>query len=136
VAELDPTLDPFTVFNRHVLRGLVDQALGGLNPQRALYEAQKLQLRLTRLVDAFERVTGARPGPRLQVDFRGTMPLERRLDRLGRRLALAATSGSAIVASGVTAASNHVAEWVPVTFGGVAAVFGSLLLMDVLRRGD
>ena len=87
VAELDPTLDPFAVFSRHVLRGLVDQALGGLDPQRALYEAQKLRLRLTRVVDAFERVTGARPGSRLQVDFRGTLPLERRLDRLGRRLA-------------------------------------------------
>src|SRR5207237_574889 len=100
VAELDPTLDPFEVFSRHVLRGLVDQALAGLEPGRALYEAQKLRLRLTRLVDALERVTGARPGPRLQVDFRGTLPLERRLDGIGRRLALAATSGSARVASG------------------------------------
>ena len=134
VAELDPTLDPFEVFSRHVLRGLVDQALAGLEPGRALYEAQKLRLRLTRLVDALERVTGARPGPRLQVDFRGTMPLERRLDVLGRRLALAATSGSALVASGVTAASNHVGEWVPTTFGAVAALFGALLLLDVLRR--
>jgi hypothetical protein len=34
----------------------------------------------------------------------------------------------------VTAASSHVAEWVPVTFGVVAAVFGSLLLLDLLRR--
>jgi ubiquinone biosynthesis protein len=136
VAELDPTLDPFALFSRHVLRSLVDQALGGLDPQRALYEAQKLRLRLTRLVDAFERVTGARPGPRLQVDFRGTTPLERRLDLLGRRLALALSSGSAIVASSVTAASDHVAEWVPVTFGVVAALFGALLLLDVLRRHD
>jgi predicted unusual protein kinase regulating ubiquinone biosynthesis (AarF/ABC1/UbiB family) len=134
VAELDPTLDPFAVFSRHVLRSLVGQAFGGLDPQRALYEAQKLRLRLTRLVDAFERVTGARPGPRLQIDFRGTQPLERRLDRLGRRLALAATSGSALIASGITAASSHVQGWVPVTFGVVAALFGSLLLLDVLRR--
>jgi hypothetical protein len=134
VAELDPTLDPFALFSRHVLRSLVDQALAGLDPQRALYEAQKLRLRLTRLVDAFERVTGARPGPRLQVDFRGTNPLERRLDLLGRRLALALSSGSAIVASGVTAASDNVAEWVPVSFGVVGALFGSLLLLDLLRR--
>jgi predicted unusual protein kinase regulating ubiquinone biosynthesis (AarF/ABC1/UbiB family) len=136
VAELDPTLDPFAVFSRHVLRGLVDQALGGLDPQRALYEAQKLRLRLTRVVDAFERVTGARPGARLQVDFRGTLPLERRLDRLGRRLAVAGISGAALIASGVTAASNHVADWVPSTFGGVAAFFGGLLLLDVLRRRE
>ena len=134
VAELDPTLDPFTVFSRHVLRGLVDQAFAGLDPQRALYEAQKLRLRLTRLVDAFERVTGARPGPRLEVHFRGTQPLERRLDLLARRLALAGTTGAAIIASGVTAASSHAASWVPTTFGAVAGVFGALLLMDVLRR--
>jgi ubiquinone biosynthesis protein len=134
VAELDPTLDPFAVFNRRVVRGLVDQALSGLNPQQALYEAQKLRLRLTRLVDAFERVTGARPGPRLEVHFRGTQPLERRLDLLARRLALAGTTGAAIIASGVTAASSHAASWVPTTFGVVAGVFGALLLMDVLRR--
>ena len=134
VSELDPTLDPFAVFSRHVLRGLVDQAFAGLDPQRALYEAQKLRLRLTRVVDAFERVTGARPGARLQVDFRGTLPLERRLDLLGRRLALAVTAGAALVASGVTAASSHVGGWVPVTFGTVAGVFGGLLLLDVLRR--
>jgi len=134
VAELDPTLDPFAVFNRRVVRGLVDQALSGLDPQRALYEAQKLRLRLTRLIDAFERVTGARPGPRLEVHFRGTQPLERRLDLLARRLALAGTTGAAIIASGVTAASSHAASWVPTTFGVVAGLFGALLLMDVLRR--
>jgi ubiquinone biosynthesis protein len=136
VAELDPTLDPFAVFNRRVVRGLVDQALAGLDPQRALYESQKLRLRLTRLVDAFERVTGARPGPRLEVHFRGTQPLERRLDLLARRLALAGTTGAAIIASGITAASSHAASWVPTTFGVVAGVFGALLLMDVLRRRD
>ena len=134
VAELDPTLDPFSVFGRHFARGLVDQVLGGLDPQRALYESQKLRLRATRLVEGFERVIGARPGPRLRVDFRGTAPLEARIDRLGRRLALAATSGAALVASGVTAASDNVGEWVPVTFGSVAGLLGLLLLVDLLGR--
>jgi hypothetical protein len=134
VAELDPTLDPFTVFGRHFMRGLVDQALGTLDPQRALYESQKLRLRATRLVEGFERVIGARPGPRLRVDFRGTAPLEARIERLGRRLSLAATSGAAVVASGVTAASDTVGEWVPITFGATAGALGALLLLDLLRR--
>jgi hypothetical protein len=47
---------------------------------------------------------------------------------------LAGTTGAAIIASGVTAASSHAAAWVPTTFGVVAGVFGALLLMDVLRR--
>jgi ubiquinone biosynthesis protein len=133
-AELDPELDPFALAGRYVTRGILDRFRTGADPRRALYEAEKLRLRLTRLVEAFERATGARPGRRLQVEFRGTRPLEERIERASRRLALAGTAAGALVATGITAASEHVATWVPATLGGASAVLLAALGRDLLRR--
>jgi len=50
-------------------------------------------------------------------------------------VALAVTAGSALVATGATAAAVHVASWVPITLGSVGGTFVVLLLLDLLR-GD
>jgi ubiquinone biosynthesis protein len=133
-AELDPTLDPFAVIGRFLLRDLAAQLRSSLDPQRTLYEAQKLKLRLSRLIEAFERITGARPGVKLQVDFRGTEPIERTIGQAGRRLALALVAGCAFVAGGVTDASANVGGWVPVMLFCVAGVLTVWLLADLARR--
>src|SRR5207302_6422956 len=71
VTKLDPSLDPFHVVARFLLRSAGERLLKQADPQAVYYEAQKLKLRLGRLTEAVERATGARPGTKLQVDFLG-----------------------------------------------------------------
>jgi predicted unusual protein kinase regulating ubiquinone biosynthesis (AarF/ABC1/UbiB family) len=135
VSELDPELDPFSVVGRFLMRNLITRARAGVEPKRLFYDVSKLKVRAERLIESFERISGARPGPRFQVDVRGISPLERTIRVAARRVALAVTAGSALVATGATAAAVHVASWVPITLGSVGGTFVLLLLLDLLR-GD
>jgi ubiquinone biosynthesis protein len=133
--ELDPELDPFSVVGRFLIRNLLTRVQAGVEPKRLFYDVSKLKVRAERLVDAFERISGARPGPRFQVDVGGISPLERTIKVAARRVSLAVTAGSALVATGATAAAVHVASWVPITLGSVGGAFTALLLIDLLRGG-
>jgi predicted unusual protein kinase regulating ubiquinone biosynthesis (AarF/ABC1/UbiB family) len=133
VAELDPTLDPFAPISGFVLGAMRSRLREHAHPQRLFYEVQKAKTRLTRLVEAVERVTGARPGPRLEVRFRGIEPLEDTIRAASRRLSIGLTAGGALIATGITAASAHVADWVPITLGSVAGVLTAALGLDLLR---
>jgi ubiquinone biosynthesis protein len=133
--ELDPELDPFSVVGRFLMRNLLSRAQAGVEPKRLFYDVQKLKTRAERMIEAFERISGARPGGRLQVDVRGISPLERTIRVAARRVALAVTAGSALVATGTTAAAAHLADWVPITLGGLGGAFTVLLLLDLLRGG-
>jgi ubiquinone biosynthesis protein len=133
VSKLDPTLDPFRVIGRFLLRSGAEQVLRTANPQQLYYEAQKLRVRLVRFVDAVERATGARPGPKLQVDFIGAPAIEDAIRGAGRRLALAAGGAAGLVGAAATAAAGT-AGWIPVSFAAVAGVFGGWLGIDLLRR--
>jgi predicted unusual protein kinase regulating ubiquinone biosynthesis (AarF/ABC1/UbiB family) len=132
--ELDPELDPFAIVGPFLLKGLVEKIRGGADPKKLFYEAQKLKVRGERLIESFERITGARPGSRLQVEFRGTAPLESTIREAVRRLSLAALAGSAIVSSAITAAASRVETWVPVTLGSVGAALSAVLLAELVRR--
>jgi predicted unusual protein kinase regulating ubiquinone biosynthesis (AarF/ABC1/UbiB family) len=132
--ELDPELDPFSVVGRFLMKNLVARAQAGADPKRLFYDVQKLKVRGERLVESFERISGARPGQRLQVDVRGISPLEHTIRVAARRLAIAITAGSALVATGATAAAPNVDRWVPVTLGASGAALAALLLLDLLRR--
>jgi len=133
-AALDPDLDPFSVVGGFLFRLFRQRFRTGADPKRLFYEAQKLRVRGTRLVEAFERITGARPGPRFPVALRGTGPIEETIRRAARQLALAATGGAAIVATGFTAASGQVETWVPATLGAVGGTLTLLMFVDVLRN--
>jgi hypothetical protein len=133
-ATLDPTLDPFAVAGQFLTKGLVERIRGRLDPKTLFYEGQKLRLRAVRLIEAVERLAGARPGPKLTVNFRGTERLEDTIRRAGRRLALALTAGGALVATAITASSTHVAGWVPVTIGSAGGVLTLGLVADLVRR--
>ena len=58
-----------------------------------------------RVVEAVERLIGARPGQKLEVNFRAAS-LEETIRRAGRRLALGFIAGAAVLASGLTASPN------------------------------
>jgi ubiquinone biosynthesis protein len=133
-AELDPTLDPFAVAGQFLMRKFRDEAKGRMDPQKLFYESQKLRMRMVRLVESIERVTGARPGPKLQVDFRGTERLEDNIRRAGRRLSLALVAGALWLGTAVAAASTHLAGWVPLSLAGLGGVFTLGLGLDLLRR--
>jgi ubiquinone biosynthesis protein len=134
VAELDPELDPFTVVGSFLLRNLGERVRKQAEPERLYYEGQKLRLRAGRLLDAIERATGARPGPKLQVDFLGSAGIEDAIRRAGRRLALAVVSAAGLAATGITAASDEPAGWIPGTLAAVAAAAAAWLGLDLLRR--
>ena len=107
-AELDPTLDPFAVAGDYLFRDLGGRLREGADLQRIAYEGQKLKWRLTRLAEAFERLAGARPGPRLQVQFSGIERLEDTIRTAARRVALAIAAGACIVSMGFTANETRV----------------------------
>jgi hypothetical protein len=94
------------------------------------YESQKLKIRVTRVFEAVERLVGARPGHKLEVNFRG-MSLERTVRSASRQVALGFTAGFAMLASAVTATSERVTGWVPVAFGIASAVFTLALVADL-----
>jgi ubiquinone biosynthesis protein len=133
IAELDPSLNPFQVVGDFLARNVRDRMIRQADPQRWFYEGQKLKLRATRLIEAIERATGARPGPKLQVDFLGSADIERAISRAGRRLAIAALAAASLVGSAMTAATST-ANWVPIVFGVAGAVLGGWLVLDINRR--
>ncbi len=133
-AELDPTLDTFKVAGNFALKTLGERIREGASPRQMVYEAQKAKLRLVRLVEAVERVTGARPGAKLQVDFRGTEAVEETIRRVGQRVTLGIMAAAAILGSAITAAADNVAGWVPATLGSVAALLTASVIVDLVRR--
>ena len=133
IAELDPSLDPFRVVGDYLARNVRDRLRRQADPQRLFYEGQKVKLRLTRLVEAIERATGARPGPKLQVDFLGSAEIERAISRAGRRLALAAVAAASLVSCAATAATST-AGWIPIAFAAAGAILATWLVLDLSRR--
>jgi ubiquinone biosynthesis protein len=131
-AELDPELDPFSVVGRFLLKTFAGRIRQSADPKKLFYEAQKVRLRLTRLLEAIERMTGARPGPRFQVDFPAMDSLETTIRRAVRRMALAAGAAATIIGTAITSASADTADWLPLCMGIGAAVFTALLVIDFL----
>ncbi|MDX6542030.1 MAG: ubiquinone biosynthesis protein, partial [Gaiellales bacterium] len=94
--ELDPELQPVELVGRFVARSLTRDLARRGDPRVALYELQKLRVRSRRLLEGLERVTGARPGPGLQVEVRGLAELERSVRRM--TIAIAAAAFAAAIA--------------------------------------
>jgi ubiquinone biosynthesis protein len=132
--ELDPALDPLSVVGEFVMRGFLGRLRERLDPKWLFYEGQKLRTRLVRLAEAIERLAGARPGPKLQVHFKGTENLEQQVRRAGRRVSLALMSGGSLVGAAV-ASLGTAPEWVTPALGIAGGVLAVGLLVDVLRRG-
>jgi ubiquinone biosynthesis protein len=132
-AQLDPGLDPFDVAGSFLMRNLIRGMGARFDPQTLFYQSQRLKVRFLRVVEAVERLIGARPGQKLEVNFRASS-LETTIRRAGRRLALGLTAGAALLATGLTVLSTRVSGWVPAAFGVAAAVLTLGLLVDLFRR--
>ena len=132
-AQLDPTLDPFDVAGKFLMRTVLRGMGTKLDPQTLFYQSQRFKVRFLRVVESIERLIGARPGQKLEVNFRAST-LETTIRRAGRRLALGVTAGAALLATGLTVLSDRVAGWVPAAFGIVGAVLTLGLIADLFRR--
>ena len=132
-AELDPELDPFSVVGGFVARNLLTRVRRSADPKRIFYEVQKLEVRANALVEAIERIAGARPGARLQIDVAGHDAARGHDPQSGASLSLAIAAGSCLVAAGSTAAA-HVTSWIPITLGAAGGALTIMLLLDLRRR--
>jgi ubiquinone biosynthesis protein len=132
-AELDPDIDPFAVAGKFLMRNVVRGMGAKLDPTSLFYQTQRFKVRFMKMVEAIERLVGARPGQKLEVNFRAAT-LETTIRRAGRRLALSLTAGAAILGTALTAASDRVANWVPLAFGAAAAALTLSLLIDLVRK--
>jgi ubiquinone biosynthesis protein len=133
-AELDPSLDPFSVAGGFLFRRIAAQARAAANPRRVFYEAEKLRVRATRVLEGVERLVASQSGAALQVDMPGNRGLEQAVTRAARRIGLALIAATALAAAAVTASVSGTAGWVTPTFAAVGAVIGAALLIDIVRR--
>ena len=69
----------------------------------------------------------------MQIDLKGTTPLEETIRTAARALALAIAAGSCLVAAGSTAAA-HVVSWIPIALGAAGGVLTLMLLFGL--RGE
>jgi ubiquinone biosynthesis protein len=132
-AALDPDLDPFDVAGSFMMRSVFKEMGGKLDPKALFYQVQKFKVRGLRVVEAIERMIGARPGQKLEVNFRATT-LEATIRRAGRRLAIGLTAGAMVLASGLTATSTRVEAWVPIAFGAAGLLLTVAMLVDIVRK--
>jgi ubiquinone biosynthesis protein len=132
LAQLDPTVDPFDVAGKFMMRSLLTGMGGKVDPKALFYQVQRLKVRAMRVIEAVERLIGARPGQKLEVNFRAAS-LERTVRRAGRRLAIGLVAAAALLGTAITATSTRVESWVPLTLGGIGLLFVIGLLMDLVR---
>lgn len=133
-AELDPTLNPYDVAGKYLMRLMTKRIGAALNPKTFVYQSQKLKVRTLRMIEAVESLVGARPGgPKPVVNFKANS-LEDIVRHTGRRLALGLTAAASVLACGLTTTSTIVAQWVPITFGVIAGLLTLGLVIDLLRR--
>jgi ubiquinone biosynthesis protein len=133
-AELDSTLDPFSFAESFVLRNTIRQLGDGLDLKQLFYQVQKAKFRLVRFFETIEGITSARPGAKLQVNFRGTERLEYTIAKASRLLSLALVLSGASVGTAVTVVSPQAPWWVPTAIGSAGVVLSMLLVVDLIRR--
>lgn len=131
-AELDPELDPFEVAGSFLMRSMTARVKERIDPKWIFYESQKLRMRVVRLVETLERLTGARPGHKLEVNFRAER-LERIVARAARELSLGATASAALLGASRLATGGKTPASVTAGLGVLGGLIGVRLIADVVR---
>ncbi len=132
-AQLDPELDPFDVAGKFLMRNVFTGMGASSTRRRSSIKAQKIKVRAMRVVEAIERLIGARPGQKLEVNFRAVLARGDGARRAGRRLALGVVAAAALLGTAIVATAQRVPSWVPVALGIVGGLFTLGLLVDLLR---
>jgi predicted unusual protein kinase regulating ubiquinone biosynthesis (AarF/ABC1/UbiB family)/nucleotide-binding universal stress UspA family protein len=131
-AQLDPTVDPFDVAGRFLMKNVLSGMGSKLDPKALFYQSQRMKVRALKVIEAVERLIGARPGQKLEVNFKAAS-LETTVRRAGRHLALGAVAAAALLGTAIMTVSTRVPDWVPIALGTVGAIFTLALLVDLVR---
>jgi len=129
-SQLDPTVDPFGVAGNFLMRNVLTGMGAKIDPKALFYQLQRFKVRGLRVIEAVERLIGARPGQKLEVNFRAAS-LERTVRRAGRRLAIGLVAAASLLGAAITADAKE--AWLPVSLGAIGLVFTIGLLMDLVR---
>jgi predicted unusual protein kinase regulating ubiquinone biosynthesis (AarF/ABC1/UbiB family)/nucleotide-binding universal stress UspA family protein len=127
-AELDPTLDPFSVAGTFYMRQLVGRLRSLPPPRQLFYETQKLRVRAERLIENLEKLAAESGQDSMD------QTLHDAVTHAGRRVAVGLTAATAMIASAVTAGNPKAARWTAPSFGAAAAVLTGALAVDLFRR--
>jgi predicted unusual protein kinase regulating ubiquinone biosynthesis (AarF/ABC1/UbiB family) len=131
-AQLDPDVDPFDVAGKFLMRSVLRSMGTKTDPKALFYQTQRLKVRAMRVIEAVERLIGARPGQKLEVNFRAAS-LEQTVRRAGRRLSLGLVAAASLLGTAIVATSTRVEEWVAWTLGGIGLAFTIALVVDLIR---
>ena len=134
-AQLDPELDPFEVAGRFLMRSLLREMGARLDPKAIFYQTQKLKVRALRVIEAIERMIGARPGQKMEINFRAG-PLEGPCAGPVDSSRWASPRARRSSASGLTAISVRVPGWVPIAFGILGGLLTLGMLVDLFRHRE
>ncbi len=132
-SQLDPDVDPFEVAGRFLMRNVLTGIGAKFDPKVLFYQTQRFKVRALRVVEAVERLIGARPGQKLEVNFRAST-LEQTMRRAGRRLAMALVAAASLLGTAIVSTSDRVPEWVTISLGTLGAVFTVGLFVDLIRH--
>jgi len=114
------------------MRSVLGGMGGKLDPKALFFQAQKMRVRFSRLAESIERLIGARPGAKLEVNFRAAS-LETTVRRAGRHLSLGAVAAAALLGTAIVTTSNRVSPWVGWTLGSIGLAFTVGLIVDLVR---
>jgi ubiquinone biosynthesis protein len=132
-AWLDPSVDPFAVAGSFLIRRLTREVRTlTSHPSTLFYQAQKLKARTERLMEAVESIAAPPPRPDLQVDPRSTSGLEHTIRRVGRRLGLAVTAGSSVLATVISAGLGRPWLWLTAGIGAIGVGLVAGLIADLV----
>ena len=129
---LDPTLDPVAVASRFFRRRLTQDLRAWADPRSLLYQAHKVKVRIERLMAALENLAATRPAPNTLADSHSTKRLENTIHRVARRLGLAVTAGSAVLATVISAGLGRPWPWLTTGLGAVGAGLVVSLVADLV----
>jgi predicted unusual protein kinase regulating ubiquinone biosynthesis (AarF/ABC1/UbiB family) len=101
-AQLDPDLDPFDVAGKFLMRNVMKEMGAKADLKTLFYQSQKMKVRFLRVVEAVERLIGARPGQKLEVNFRAAS-LEMTVRAAGRAARRTSSRARARLQNRVTA---------------------------------
>ncbi len=132
-AQLDPDVDPFDVAGKFLMRSVLGGMRAKIDPKALFYQTQRLKVRAMRVIEAVERMIGARPGAKLEVNFRAAT-LEQTVRRAGRRLALSLVGAAGLLGMAIVSTSQDVPTWVGATLGTIGGLFTLGLLVDLVRK--
>jgi predicted unusual protein kinase regulating ubiquinone biosynthesis (AarF/ABC1/UbiB family) len=132
-AQLDPDVDPFEVAGRFLSRHIIRQMGRSFEPATLMYNARRFRVRLIQVLEAVERLIGARPGQKLEVEFRART-LEASLRRAIRRVGAVFLASAGLLATGLLTLSDRVPLWAPVMSGTISGLLAFGFLIDLFRR--